>query len=216
MFGVGMKSYLETMNGLGSVEVKWVKTGWNAIDEYREWKPDLVILDIELPDMSGHEVMEILQREDPQSRIIIVTSHSNSFTMWRMRHMGVVGILDKNEADMDELKHAINESVEGRIHRSKNMDRLCRGIQTSKIPFYKIMTPREQKLMKYFGMGYTNSMIADLLELKESTIQGHRRNVMNKLGVSSTPDLMCYALASGFVNTSEIVRERLPGILSEG
>lgn len=173
---------------------------------------DLVMLDLDLPDGDGMQFVEWELERRRTTRILALTSHMGKYPSLRLKKSGVMGALDKLEANGEELERAL-ESVENwRMYFSEGVERRFRELVRETGAFYKTLSMREQELVKLFGRGYTNEAIAERLRLSTATVQGHRRNVMGKIGVRSTPELIIWALQNGFVHGPEIRRmERVSG-----
>lgn len=169
-------------------------------------KVDLVLLDLDLPDGDGLEYLDWVSRGRRGTRVLVLTAHSECYPVVKLKRSVVMGVLDKGQTGGTELRAALEAVEEWRTYYTERVERRFRDVVREASAFYKTLSVREEELIKLFGMGLKNGQIADLLELSESTIQGHRRNVMAKLGVKSTPQLMMWAIRNGFVRSEEIVR----------
>jgi DNA-binding NarL/FixJ family response regulator len=90
------------------------------------------------------------------------------------------------------------------------VERTFRNLVREASAFYKTLSPREEEMLKYFGRGMNNQSIARELGLSVATIQGHRRNVMAKVGVRCTPELIIWAIQNGFVLRPQLARMEQP------
>jgi two-component system response regulator NreC len=117
-----------------------------------------------------------------------------------------MGVIDKGEASGEELRRAVGTIAEWRTYYSQRVEMTFRNLISETTAYYKVLSPREEELVKLFGLGQTNEEIAIRQQLSVATIQGHRRNVMSKVGVKSTPELIIWAIRNGFVNGPEIGR----------
>jgi DNA-binding NarL/FixJ family response regulator len=124
----------------------------------------------------------------------------------KLKRSGVMGVLDKSQACRKELRRAFEALENWRTYYSERVERSFRELIKEPTAFYKTLSPREEQLVKLFGKGLTNGEIAEQLGLSEATVQGHRRNVMAKVGVRSTPDLIIWAIQNGFVRGRQISR----------
>lgn len=170
---------------------------------------DLVLLDMDLPDGHGMEYIERQMGRQPTTRILVLTAHMGNYPVTKLKRSGVMGVLDKGSACGEELRQAFESIVAWRTFYSDRVERTYRqGICEGKA-FYKTLSPREEELVKAFGLGESNKAIANRLGLSVATIQGHRRNVMAKAGVKSTPELIIWAIRNGFVTGPQIGRLQL-------
>jgi len=127
----------------------------------------------------------------------------------KLKRSGVMGVLDKADANGEELRAAVSAIASWRTYYSSGVERTFRQLIAESTAFYKILSPREEDMLKLFGMGYSNERVAELRGLSVATVQGHRRNVMGKVGVRSSPELIIWAIRNGFVNGHRIERERM-------
>ena len=167
---------------------------------------DLVLLDMDLPDGDGLGYVQRQVARRPNTRILVLTAHVLNYPVIKLKRSGVMGVLDKGETSGDELRRAFKAMEEWRTYYSERVERSFREMVREPTSFYKTLSPREEQMMKLFGKGMSNDGIAELLGLSEATVQGHRRNVMAKVGVRSTPDLIIWAIRNGFVRTRQIGR----------
>jgi two-component system response regulator NreC len=179
-------------------------TGSDGIALFAENKPDVVLLDLDLPDMDGFTVTNEILKIDPHVRILAISSLSDEFTLFRVLRSGLFGFVDKTTERIETVAHALQEVLEWRPFYSAGVYQFNLIQQADPRSFPKILTLREQELMCYFGVGLHNDAIAAKLKLSAMTVQSHRRNIMSKLGLQSTPDLIRYALAKGFTQVSRI------------
>lgn len=195
---------------LTGVDLATARTGEEGLALCAALRPDLVFLDIDLPDGDGLDRVDALRAAAPGVRLVVITSHSDEFAMSRVVRARVDGFVDKNEAPLAVLAEAVTEVMAGRPYFSGTAQRIRARMRSDPAAFDKVLSPHEQSLMALFGRGLTNEEIAERLALSSATVKAHRRNVMGKVGVHSTPELIHYALRKGFV------RVRRPSLASAG
>jgi DNA-binding NarL/FixJ family response regulator len=197
--------------------VRWLKdSGYQVTGEAgsieeaeklaKRGKPDLVLLDLDLPDGEGLSFIAQQMQRDPSTRILVLTAHLGNYPIIRLKRSGVMGVLDKGAACGDELERAFASVGAWRTYYPDAVERQFRELVREDSTFYKTLSPREEEMLKRFGLGESNDHIASDLGLSIATVQGHRRNVMAKVGVKSTPELIIWAIQNGFVNGSQIGR----------
>jgi len=177
-----------------------------AEDLSRHHEPDLVLLDLDLPDGEGMDFVYQQVARRPTTRILVLTAHMENYPVVRLKRSGVMGALDKARTNGEELGKAVSVISQWRTYYADCVETSFRHLVGESTAFYKTLSPREEQLVKLFGRGFSNDRIADMLGLSVATVQGHRRNVMGKLGVRSTPDLIIWAIQNGFVRGPEIKR----------
>ena len=174
--------------------------------------PDLILLDMDLPDGDGMEFVDAVTGHHTTMRILVLTAHLGNYPVVRLRRSGVMGVLDKGEACGKELSRAFKEIEGWHTYYSARVEKTFQQVIRESTAYYKTLSPREEELMKLFGLGQSNEKIARELELSVATVQGHRRNVMSKVGVKSTPELIIWAIRNGFVNGPQIKRQDGPEV----
>lgn len=197
--------------------VKWLKTeGFEVVGEAatlaaanklsESLEMDLVMLDLDLPDGDGLRYVEEQMARNPNTRILVLTAHASNYPVIKLKRSIVMGVLDKKEASKDELRRAFRALEASRTYFSDAVEEAFLKLVREPEAFYKTLSPREEQLVKLFGQGLSNEEIANKLELSVATVQGHRRNVMAKVGVRSTPELIIWAIQNGFVRGRQIGR----------
>ncbi|MGC9452264.1 MAG: response regulator transcription factor [Oceanipulchritudo sp.] len=167
---------------------------------------DLVLLDMDLPDGSGMGYVDWQVARRPTTRILVLTAHVMNYPVMKLKRSGVMGVLDKGETSGEELKRAFAALGEWRTYYSERVERSFRELVQESTAFYKTLSEREEEMLKLFGRGMSNEGIAGHLRLSVATVQGHRRNVMAKVGVRSTPELIIWAIRNGFVLGPQLSR----------
>jgi len=166
-------------------------------------KPELIILDLVLPDGDGLDLLPEFFRAAPATKIIALSSHIDEFTLHRAVSSRVHGILDKNEQPVKVLREAIDAVLAGRQYISSRVQRLRAEVRADPVAFNKILSEREQEVLGLIGLGLANAQIAEKLGISLSTAKHHRLNIMSKLDMHSTPQLIRYALDKGFIHVAE-------------
>jgi two-component system response regulator NreC len=164
----------------------------------RKHKPDMVLLDLNLPDRDGISIADELLEMDPKMRILALSSECDDYTLYRVLNSGMHGYVDKNRQSVDVLKQAIDEVIKGRVFFTEVVQQVRQRLRTEPKAFPKVLTEREQQLLALLGGGLSNEEVARDLQLSRYTVQLHRRNIMSKLGLHRTPDLIRYAVNKGF------------------
>lgn len=172
--------------------------GIRALEVCRKLKPDLVLLDILIPRMSGLQVARQLLKELPDCRIIALSSEHDPSTLHQLDELGVHGYVDKNGQTSDTLCHAIDEVMQGEPFYTPIMRETLAQMKTEPFSFHKMLSMRELQILSFVGGGMTDEEIGQIIGLSATSVQSHRRNLMNKLCLHSTPDLIQFAQDNGF------------------
>ncbi len=172
--------------------------GAEGLEQCKEVKPNLVILDLELPDKDGLDLLPDLRKTQPGIKVIALSSHTDEVTVHRVIQSNIEGFVDKNEQPIEMLKTAISSVMDGRRYLSPVVRSVWKKLVEETASFNKLLSDREQEILALIGRGYTNQEISDIVGLKVVTVQNHRCNIMSKLDLHSTSHLIRYAMEKGF------------------
>lgn len=176
----------------------------DAIDGVGKVKPDVVLMDIGLPDMSGIEATQKIKNLYPKVAVVALTIHEDEEYFFRMLDAGASGYVPKRAAP-EELLTAIRSAAKGEIYLYPSMAKLLvkdyltqeRSIDGA----YNLdgLTDREQEVLKHLVEGENNDEIADILVISPKTVARHRENIMRKLNLHSRAELVRYAIRKGII-----------------
>lgn len=164
--------------------------------------PDIILLDIRMPEMDGIEVTKLLKQKFPFIKILIVSTHSNIQMIAKLIRMGVDGYLLKN-AEKQELLHAINTIQNGETYFCKEVEEK-NDENNSKIKSetqqITELSSREKEILILIAQEFTGNEIAEKTFISLNTVNTHRRNLISKLNVKNTAGLVKYALEYGLLD----------------
>ena len=176
-----------------------VGDGLELLSALNKIKPDLIILDVSMPNLRGIEAIPEIRHIQPNAKVLILTMHREEEYLYQAISAGANGYLLKDDAEK-ELFAAIDNIRSGKMYISpglsdqsmQNWARLRRGENDSHIA--EELTLRQREILKLIAEGKSNKEIADLLCLSVRTVERHRANIMNKLNIHKTAELVQYAL----------------------
>lgn len=182
-------------------------TGREGFEKFTELKPDLVLLDISLPDESGMEVARKIRHQSPKTRIIILSMHSKIDYIVEAFQSGATGYVVKESA-ADRLDHALNAVAAGEYFLDSSISHevvaklMNSPSKEAKVndAGYSQLTAREQEIMRMLAEGSSKSKIADTLCISIKTVENHRANIMRKLNIHSAMELVRYAAKLGLID----------------
>ena len=189
----GLRLCLETKDNIDVVDT--VRDGKLALEAYERLKPDIVIMDINMPNMDGLEALEKMKAKDPSVKVIILSMHSSREYVTRAVRSGAKGYLLK-DVPFDDVIAAIEATSRGATYFSE---------AASKFLFRRYDEPeanlsdREKEILTLIAKGSSNKLIARQLELSVRTAETHRRNIKLKLELNSTAELTQYAISQGLI-----------------
>jgi DNA-binding NarL/FixJ family response regulator len=177
--------------------------GAEAIEQARTERPDLAILDIAMPRMTGLQTARELSRLLPQTRILILTMYDNEQYLFEALKAGASGYVLKSVADRD-LVEACRAAIRGEPFLYPGaVTALIRGYleharQGDPLPA-KAITDREEEILKLVAEGHSSKQIAEMLFISVKTVERHRANLLQKLGLRDRLELTRYAIRAGLI-----------------
>lgn len=184
-----------------------VTRGEEAISEAIKLVPDIVLMDIGLPGISGLEATHQILKTLPQVRVLVLTVHDREDYLFQGLKAGASGYVLKG-ADVHDLLAAIRAVYKGEMFIYPSMTRklvadyLGRTQDGEGKDIYDRLTDREREVLRYIAEGSTATHIAEKLHLSPHTVRSHRENLMKKLNLHSKAELIKYALRRGFLDSS--------------
>ena len=203
MFRIGLKSILardDTYEVVGEAG-----TAVEALKLAKKQVPDYMIIDISLPDKNGIELTREVLRLLPDCKVLIVSMHTKIFYVTEALRMGALGYLVK-ESTSETLLKGLDAVSKGRRFVDPSLSKeiaedLGEAGESNMVDIaYKRLTKREQEIMRLVAEGFTTKEIAERLFISIKTVDNHRANIMNKLGIHRTVELIRYAARIGLID----------------
>ncbi len=195
------------LSGLPDIEVVGEAVdGRDALKKTVELQPNIVIMDLSMPEMGGVEATRQLSQIAPDTRVLILTVHEDEGLLKEVIRVGAAGYIIKRAVE-DELIHAIRVVARGDMYVHPSMTRALFNDSPSPAEFRMsgadTLTSREIEVLRLLARGYTNRQIAEQLGISPRTAEGHRANLSAKLGLHSRVELVEYAEKHGLLNSSQ-------------
>ncbi|MEL6410695.1 MAG: response regulator transcription factor [Pseudomonadota bacterium] len=195
----GIQAILESYDDVDVVAT--LSSGQEIIDQVEALSPDVILLDLNMPGISGLSTTELLLERRPDMRILILTMHDNPEYISSALSHGAMGYVLK-DVPTDEIKLAIDTVMHGTRY-------LCTGAQGSLTPndapiSREQLTNREQTILLRLAQGKSNKEVALDLDISVRTVETHRKNIKRKLGISSTAGLTRYAMEHGVLQGTSV------------
>lgn len=181
--------------------------GREGLQKARDLKPDLALVDMSLPDQSGIQLTQELKNASPKTRIMIITMHSKVDYIVKAFQAGATGYVIK-ESTSERLLQGIDTVLKGEYfmdssvsHRvvEKLMELPEKEVKITDAS-YDTLTRREQEIMVLLAQGLSNKQIAEKLFISPKTVENHRSNILRKLNIHSTIELVRYAARLGIID----------------
>jgi DNA-binding NarL/FixJ family response regulator len=210
----GMRSILDTTS-----DIKVAADGASGSDALRlvaRYKPDVLVLDLSLPDISGLEVARQLCLEKTSTAILVLTAHNDRQTIFGLLECGAIGYVLKDEA-LETLSNAVRAAARGESWLSPSvasqvveaaLDQGSRQGLEVRSPESNAgndsgLSARELEVLRLLSQGFDNTAIAQKLVITKRTVQNHVSNIYGKLGVNSRTEAMLYAIRHGWVEVDQ-------------
>lgn len=178
------------------VVVGFANTATDCLNFVKNNSVDVILMDINLPDINGVELCKQIKSEQPEIKILALSTFNQISYINKMMANGASGYLLKN-ITKEELTTAINTVLEGKTFHSFEVAETIKIAGTKGI--LPILTKRENDILKLVVEGLTNPQIAEKLFISQDTVDSHRKNLHTKLGVTNTALLVRYAIENGLV-----------------
>ena len=203
----GIKNQLKDVDDL--VIVGEAEDGEAAMQKVKELHPDVLILDLFIPILSGFEVVKLVRKDFPEVHVMILTAYEQEEYLHQALEFGAEGYLLKS-AEKEELMEGVRTVSRGeRAFSPRIKEFIVRGYLTNRdynrsnqLP-PTALTTREKEILDLVSQGLTNQQIAEKLFISSRTIDTHRTNIMHKLGVHDVAHLVRYAIEHGLVDNKK-------------
>ncbi len=199
----GLRMLLEAQPGLAIVGE--AETGSQALAKCQELQPDVVLMDIAMPDMNGIEATRLIKQKCPTVAVLALTMHESDQYFFEMLNAGASGYVPKRAAP-DDLVTAIQTVHRGEVFLYPSLAKMLvrdylQRVETGKEPVvYDELTPREREVLTLIAEGLSNPEIADKLVISVKTVGRHRENIMRKLNLHNRVELVRYAIEKGLID----------------
>jgi DNA-binding NarL/FixJ family response regulator len=169
-------------------------TGREALEQFRKHRPDLTLMDLQMPDMDGIEAMVAICSEFPQARFIVLTTYKGDVQVLRALKAGARAYLLKGL-----LRKELLETIRA-VHAGQKRFPPEVASELADHATDDALTSREIDVLRLIASGHANKLVADRLSITEETVKGHVKNILSKLGASDGTHAVTIALKRGFID----------------
>jgi len=179
------------------------RTAWLKV---KELLPDVVVMDVSMPELNGVQATEILKRECPQVKVLALTAYKDKAYLDQLLKVGALGYVLKMSA-AQELIEALRMVAAGNVYVDQEMtEKIAEGYVRNQFlrgaTRHRELTSREEEVMRLIAKGYANKEIASKLDISVKTVESHKTNVMEKLELKSRTEIVRYAVRQGWLQDS--------------
>jgi DNA-binding NarL/FixJ family response regulator len=196
----GLRALLRDLRGIEVVAESG--DGRETLNLVKRHRPDVVLMDVSMPELNGLDATVCLKRSFPDIRVLVLSMHANEEYVLRALRAGATGYLLKG-AKVAELEFAINAVARGDIYLAPSMSKhvVTKYLRSADVGVGQLdrLTPRHREVLQLIAEGRTNKEIAGRLGISVRTVEVHRAQIMERLGVRDTAGLVRYALSAGLV-----------------
>ncbi|MDD5539030.1 MAG: response regulator transcription factor [Candidatus Omnitrophica bacterium] len=181
------------------------KDGEEALEKVNSLKPDILLLDITMPKKTGLEIIEQVLKKSPSTKILIISVHKANAYVLKALQSGVKGYLSKENA-ADDLLQALRKIVSGQVYLdAQASDYLLKKVSKpqEEMAAQSLLTDRETDVLRLVAEGKAAKEIAALLSLSPRTVENYKNNMLRKLGLHRTSDLIKYAIKNKIIDIED-------------
>ena len=168
--------------------------------------PDIILLDIILPDTTGIEIAEKLRKEKPEIKILAISAENTSDVVKKMLDIGIEGFISKRKGSADEIAEAIRTIMTGLEYYGDDISSIIYKIYVSKKKTAEVtheFTEREKEIIELCRAGLLSKEIAQRLNISSRTVDNHKSNIFKKLGINNTLEMVQYAIKNGIIRVED-------------
>ena len=200
MFREGLKAVLELESGIRVVEE--AENGALAVEACERLSPDIVLMDVTMPEMNGLMACRQIRKRCPGTRVLMLSMHLKETYILEALKGGASGYVLKDDA-ADELVQAVCTVVGGNLYLSPRIVTLVvemlLNTNPESNPLFGRLSDREQEILQHLCEGESSRETADRLIISQRTVESHRANIMDKLGIHDVPTLVKTAIEAGLI-----------------
>jgi two-component system, NarL family, response regulator NreC len=198
LFLLGLRQFLGKQPGIRVVGE--AATGLEAVAAAAQHRPDILLLDISMPELNGIEAARRIHEETPDTRVIILSMYADRRYVTEALRAGARGYLLKSSAPGEVLR-AIHKVAAGQFHLAEGIEQVVAEVVGSSGPSgdsaFTVLSSREREVLQLLAEGKSTKQIGDLLNVSVKTVETHRQHIMDKIGLRTVAELTRYAIREG-------------------
>ncbi len=187
----GLRTLLESKPGFEVCGE--ARTGREAVAKTQELKPDVVVMDISMPELNGLDATLQIRKTMPQAKVVIITQHDSEELIRQVANIGARGYVLKTDSEKDLVNAVTAVCQHQSFVNPRTRNPLAEGMVTE-MPLRQNLTTREREVIQLLAEGKSSKEVASTLKISVKTAETHRANIMRKLNLHSVSDLVRYAI----------------------
>lgn len=198
----GIISLVQNFSFIDKDKVFQASNGLEAVNMIKRSQPQLVVMDVNMPEMNGLEATELIKNQFPEIKVLILSHYNNEPYVLRALKVGADGYMLKDAA-VEELQQGLSDIINDKMYISPDIDqniveRLMKS-EDGQIDALDILTSRQRSILQLIAEGHSTKDIAEKLYLSVKTIEAHRANIMDRLDIRDVPGLVRFAIRVGLI-----------------
>ncbi|MBQ6276803.1 MAG: response regulator transcription factor [Bacteroidales bacterium] len=178
--------------------IRTFSSGKEFLESLPSFMPDVVLLDIIMPEMNGLQVTEKLRAEYQNIKILILSAETDEETILKAVEIGVNGFISK-ASQPNDIYNAIETIADGADYFGRDIAQILNEVAAGKKMQDDVFSPRELEIIRYCADGLMSKEIAEKLSISARTVEGHKLSIFRKMGISNTAELIKYSVKHGIV-----------------
>jgi DNA-binding NarL/FixJ family response regulator len=206
--GLFRDGIVSLLKAAGKTVVGEASNGVEAIDQALQLRPDLVLLDIDMPEMNGIEALKQIRQKLPDTKVVMLTVSNEDDNLLKAVQAGAAGYLLKN-LSADEFLSSLDGLQRGEVAMTrKTMSQMVNALanleqQKSQYQKQDRLTARELELLQYVSEGMSNREIAEKLHISKNTVKYHMKNILQKMNLQNRAEAAVFAVREGLVQENQ-------------
>lgn len=198
----GLISLTQNFSFIDKDKISQAANGIEAVNQVKKSQPDLIVMDVSMPEMNGLEAVEAIKNQFPEIKVLMLSHYNNEPYVIRALKAGADGYMLKDAA-VEELQGGLNEILAGHMYISPDIDQtIVAKIESGEegaVDALDILTSRQRSILQLIAEGHSTKDIAEKLFLSVKTIEAHRANIMDRLNIRDVPGLVRFSIRVGLI-----------------
>jgi DNA-binding NarL/FixJ family response regulator len=198
----GLISLCQNFSFIDKSKIYEASNGLEAVNFVKRTQPDLIVMDVSMPEMNGLEAVEAIKNQFPEVKVLMLSHYNNEPYVIRALKAGADGYMLKDAA-VDELQSGLSDILSGKMYISPDIDNTIidkiNSSEDGNVDALDLLTSRQRNILQLIAEGHSTKDIADKLFLSVKTIEAHRANIMERLNIRDVPGLVRFAIRVGLI-----------------